>query len=89
MKIYELLDSPKKWIKGAFAKNNEGDTCSPHSESACCWCLIGACVKCHTYQSAVIMSKIQHVVGHNINVYNDLPETKYEDVISLCKELDV
>jgi hypothetical protein len=48
MKAYELLDSPDKWTKGAFARDKDGATV-PYEQladdAAVCWCLDGALMK--------------------------------------------
>lgn len=38
----ELIADPNHWTKGSFARDASGQTCSPTSEFAVCWCASGA-----------------------------------------------
>lgn len=40
--VQELLDSPDKWCKGAFAQTAIGQDTDELHDNACRWCLIGA-----------------------------------------------
>jgi hypothetical protein len=47
MKAYELLDNEDKWIQGNFATDINGFSVSPTDDNACCWCVVGALMKCY------------------------------------------
>lgn len=95
MKIYELLDSPDKWCKGNLAVNKSNEPVMEDEKSACKWCLIGALYKCYSDSTQIVLdteyllSKKLRVDINEIEVWNDDPNTTYEDVIKLCKELDI
>lgn len=47
MKVYELLNHPRKWIKSCLARNKQGDSVNSRSRQAAKWCLVGALEKCY------------------------------------------
>ena len=90
MKVYELLDRPEKWTTQADAKNESGKAVRFDDPNARCWCILGALAKCHgLHESFQIQYMIKRIVGGHISSWNDAPERTYEDVIKLCKELDI
>lgn len=40
--VRELLSDEKRWTRGSYARDRLGRTTHSTSESAVCWCLIGA-----------------------------------------------
>jgi len=89
MKIYELLNKPKKWTQGTNARNISGDRVDANSKTAICWCINGAMLKC--YQNAVDRRRVDRALRSEIELltfWNDTTAT-YEDVIALTKRLDV
>lgn len=40
--VLELLRDPKRWTKGALARNATGDGCNARDGEAVCFCLVGA-----------------------------------------------
>lgn len=92
MKIKELLSTEKKWTKGTYARNAVGKACSPYSEEAVCFCLLGAVDKCYgtdtLYPSTKdqVLSKLRNHIG-NIAAFND--NASYFAVVKVLKELDI
>lgn len=97
MKIYELLNSPEKWTKRTMARNSKNEKTFPRSPEACCWCLAGAFIKTYIHvpyqEYNDLLLKIEKelvLMGYStMYQFNDAPETTYENVINLCKRLDV
>ena len=95
-KVWKLFDSPDKWCKRHWAKNSHGFTCSLYSKHATCWCL-GAAIRLiySTIECEHIWGRVQRYLidqlGREpfISGYNDCPTTKFEDIVRLCKELDI
>jgi hypothetical protein len=93
MKIYELLDTPEKWTKRAMARDGYGCPIGlSRIHEAACWCVIGAAVTCYGQEGA---QRVCQMIGEHIGAlegvseWNDKRSRTYDDVISLCKELDV
>lgn len=83
----KLLSSPKKWTKGAYARNANGDSYGAHGSNAACYCAIGAIMhvsvstfyeehaRAMLYQG---MTKPQRIKARaSIEDYNDLPSTDF------------
>lgn len=92
MKIYELLDSPEKWTKGYFARNKTGDPTESHDNDACCWCLIGAAMKCYNNIGSTtiidLLNEKAYLLGYGHAVhFND--DSDYKTIIEFVKELNV
>ena len=43
--VRAVLSDESKWVQGTLAKDSQGRACLTDSPDACCWCLIGACLK--------------------------------------------
>jgi hypothetical protein len=93
MKTYELLDTPEKWTKGAFARDSKGDPVDPVSPEAVCWCIEGALQKCYpNYDDrweAVYYRLLEVRKYGGIIFWQDNPERTYEEVIEVLKLADV
>lgn len=97
MKIKDLLDSPEKWTKRAFARDKTGGVVSEFSDDAVCWCLLGAAVKCHNYNDefAHACEKLEQAVdtlfSHfgQASVFNDAADTTFADVRKVLELADV
>ena len=90
MKIYELLDAPEKWTQGAFQRDATGQKCID-SLAAVAWCLTGAYHKC--YNKDPNCERAQHLLsnacGGCVVLWNDAPGRTYQEVIGLCRQLDI
>lgn len=42
----ELISDPKRWTRGAYARNEQGAACGARNPAAVCWCASGALIKC-------------------------------------------
>lgn len=94
MKLKELFADPKRWTKGAHAKDAAGVGVSVSNPDAKCFCLSGAIIKIHGSKEhgpgGEVYKKIQNYIGHRIiSAWNDAPERTIEDVQQLCRELDI
>lgn len=90
MKIQELLDKPEKWTQYTSARDINGKDVGYEADSAVCWCLIGAILKCYGEKSENVMDKIYKAFkGESIALYNDAKERTFKDVMKLVKELDI
>jgi hypothetical protein len=98
MKAYELLSSPEKWTKGAYARDEEGVSISCKSPEAVQFCSLGAIERCYPNNPFPIMNKLDAVIKskygneerrYGLVTFNDAPETTYEQVIEVLKEADV
>lgn len=98
MKMRDLLDSPDKWTKGAYARNAAGNECLPIADEACCWCLRGAFIRCYadtkTGEAAgrkllVALNALDDKYKGRITMFNDNPSTTFEDIRRLLELADV
>ena len=42
LKTRGLIEDPAHWMRGKFAVDEHGESCDPHSDLACRWCISGA-----------------------------------------------
>jgi hypothetical protein len=103
MKMHELLDSPEKWTKRAYARDAEQVPTIPGDPRAVCWCVQGARIQCYgsaddqgagPNESEVVRRKLQAAVaakgGHSrITWWNDAEGRTFGEVRALLLELDV
>lgn len=87
MKAWELLEDPKKWTTGAYARLEDGQTCSSYNPAATCWCTLGAIRKCYPHEqlSSVLTTLSNHV--RFIPEWNDASD--HATVLAKLKELDI
>lgn len=45
--LLDLFDSPQKWTKGEFARDDTGHSVGSKSEFAVSWCLMGGVQRCY------------------------------------------
>lgn len=97
MKVYELFQQPGiNWIQNDLSLDGKGHEVFYNDPSACCFCLIGGISKCYqsttsTY-SRMWKRSFDHVkkIGYeSVAEWNDDPKRTKEDVVALCKELDI
>lgn len=93
MKLRDILKTEKDWTKGYFARAEDGEKVEIDDTSATCYCLIGAMDKANlrSFSEAMCESvkklfpeRTQH--GHPIVIFNDHPETTFDDV---CKVIEL
>lgn len=82
----KLIDDPKHWTKGTYARNAEGDHSVPDSDKATCWCSIGAIMRAAHGQPFVDTKAIAalHRTGvTNVAGFNDAVGRKHFEVLKL------
>lgn len=90
MKAWQLLDSPEKWTKGAFARTACGRAVMTGEGAAACWCLHGALGLCYNYGYDAEAERLRVRLGANDLVsWNDTPERTHQEVLAVLKELDI
>ena len=91
MKVCELLDDEKKWMKHDFAADKKGHSVQPESKRACRWCLAGAIFMCYPYSANEIVARVIKRIGHgsSISSWNDDSWRRFSDVRELIDELDI
>jgi hypothetical protein len=82
MKVYELLAKPEAWLQGGPVIYQGGKEVS--------WCLMVALDKVYgadaSHHTDIIKAKTK---SYSIVSWNDAPERTHEEVLALCKELDI
>ncbi len=89
MKAYELLATPDKWTKGAFARDRFGEVVEANSPDAVCFCIHGAMGRCYrgySEQLDQLRAKLDVAV---VMDWHDAPERTHEEVLAVLKELDI
>ena len=96
MKVWQLLDSPDKWIQNQLAQDSQGKSVNPEYESGCKWCLAGAICTCYPKTWREVWNSLNDTLKKRTNSeycsvpgWNDNPKRKWEDVYNLCKELNI
>lgn len=88
--LLSLLDSPKKWTKGALARNKRGDGCiwGAFDNDATCWCLRGAAIKLGIDDYDLVRSMgFETPVG--LVAFNNDYRTTYDRMIERLKNAQV
>jgi len=96
MKIWEFLEKngPDVWVKeyhGLDRKNQRslavGDIEIGDGD---CFCLDGLLYKFYNFPDRILIrEKIAERISFDIFTWNDAPERTFEEVLFLCKELDI
>lgn len=94
MKVRELLSSPEKWTKRAFARSENNIRVHSLSERAVCWCLMGGIVKCYNdpIEKQLVINKVCAVIfpkANSIAEWNDASERTFKEVKQLVEELGI
>lgn len=90
----EVISTPQKWIKGAFARTSVGGPTCTFSDGAACWCVGGAALRCsalHNFPSNLFLARILDKIRpgfSNVGDWNDHPETSHEEVLRVVKEVE-
>jgi hypothetical protein len=104
MKVSDVLTDSSKWLQGAYAVTSDGTYVFSSDSRAAKRCLVGAvryaykseredgvCVR--NADSDAVMDKIKEYLKvsswSDIIVWQDRPETTWEDIIKLIKALDI
>ena len=94
MKAHQLLSDRSKWTRGAFAKNERGETCDADSLDAASWCLLGALRRCYEPRDVYRNhSRVSDIVtrryGSNVGLMSFNDEYGYDAVMHVLREADV
>jgi len=97
MKLKELFDKPEKWTQHVSAKDINGFSTEPCSDTAISWCLVGGIVKCYgvgwSYKFGERMiSEINKTIGISsisISEWNDHKDRTFEDIRALIEKLNI
>lgn len=97
MKISELFSEPSRWTQHTYARDAATRRCSARSDSAVCWCLTGALVKCYggdVTRYAEAEDKVRRALtargeAHYIVEWNDSPLRTFAEVKALVEQADV
>ena len=94
MKIYELLDTPNKWTQGAYQRDSQGRICNAQAGGRgkpVAWCLVGAFQECYKEPSTQLdfFTQLNSACGGCVTVWNDAQGRTYQEVIDLCRQLDI
>jgi hypothetical protein len=87
VKIYllatrELLNTPKSWTQGAYARDKRGASVGSHHPQAISWCLSGATYKIGA--PYITQDSIRRSIGpHGIAKFNDHPDRTHQDILNL------
>ena len=98
MKVTELLDSPEKWTKGAWARDKEGvNVYSGRDPAVTQWCIYGALDYCYRENVRLWSEAMDRLVAALFHLHNtkfiadwqDQPETTWEQVRTLLERADI
>ncbi len=94
--VAELLEDPKRWTKGAFARDAKGDEVKdPGDPSAVCWCLVGAMSVVYREGSRFVSAyeRLKDIIleqtGQHMSSFNDAPETTHEDLMRIVRMANI
>ena len=90
----KLLSDDSRWTKLFYARDANGDSVSPRSDEATCWCISGAIMKvldCETMvrTGSLLNSSLYNILrGQNelLSDFNDCPTTDHSDVMSFIDD---
>lgn len=87
MKAWQLLEDPKHWTQGAYARLETGQTCLSYDPAATCWCTIGAIRKCYPHKQ---LSNVLETLGNHVQSIPQWNDTSdHATVLAKLKELDI
>lgn len=85
----EILLKDNAWTQKAFARDGLGEICSPNSEYACCFCIIGAMRKvCGADYGAVLRAMqplIETIESGSIPTWQDDKDRSLSEVLSAIR----
>lgn len=86
----ELISSPDKWCKGAFARDSAGLPVYPVDSDACYWCAEGAVGKVVTESNNCCLTdckrELNKTVGGLFIFWNDKDERTHAEVLAAFDE---
>lgn len=88
--LQELFADPKRWTKGAYARNKYNTIVSFENPSATCFCLAGGLLS--VYEGIDYFRAINSLYKGcrlRLSKFNDDPSTTIEDIQELVKKANV
>lgn len=93
MKAHELLADPKKWTKGAYARDRQGRPINPLFSNAESFCMIGAVIRCYPdiYDQDKVNQKLftRSELKEGVGRFNDRVGRTHAEVLAVLKALDI
>lgn len=98
MKIHEFLEGHReRWTKEVNARTAEGEHCSIDDCNATCWCLNGLIFKFYPKTKHDVIDTINSYLTKSLIIteeggftkWNDAPKRSFDEVLALCKTLDI
>mgnify|MGYP006052886053 CR=1 FL=1 len=89
MKAWQLIEDPKHWTRGTYARADDGREVHYSSGKATSWCTIGACRKLYPFEERhALYDKLRlHIPDGSIINWNDTSD--HDTVLAKLKELDI
>ena len=85
-----MYSEPSKWTQYAYARDKDGLVTLSRDGSAVCWCLSAAINICYPNDNFMIRNKVRQYIGERqIHYWNDDPNTTFDSVVKLIKELNI
>jgi hypothetical protein len=92
--IHALLADPRRWTKGWFAKDVNGNDTNYLAGNACSWCLIGAANKIGEINYVSGWPIVGFLAAHpliqgddaNVSHFNDNPDTTHEQMLQVLQD---
>ncbi len=87
----KIILSPKRWTKGADAKDRHGFEVSARDKTARCFCAGGACERAAPAELEIWDDKFNDVLGHlratnngrfDVSIYNDNKRRTHKQVLN-------
>lgn len=81
----DLLDSPERWTRGVFGRDEQGHMVGALNDRARAWCLVGAACKVDPHGECVNEARdiLGELAGGELTAWNDRPERTHAEVIDL------
>lgn len=77
-RVYALLEDPKRWTQGKYARNAAEEETNIDDDDAVCWCLDGAVMRC-----GLRNPEAWGALGVNLIAFND--NHTHPEVLALLK----
>ncbi len=94
--VAELLADERRWVKGAYAVNQNGHPCDTRNDEAVRWCLLGACSRIYrdfrtSLECVALHQDIVEMSGEIVTIfdYNDAESRTHAEVLELVTRLGI
>lgn len=99
IKLWELLSKPGAWTQGVAARDAQGECVTSTSAKAVSWCLVGAISYLYDERDLSVIHQTDEFrkirksfiaeYGKSVTDWNDAKNRTQEEVVALCKSLDI